>query len=88
MEPTINSVEEVWEELMSKDIMILRIQDGSGETADIGTIVTCNITGYFSSNSISSDEPFEVLTRQSFKIGEGDAIPAIELPLRHSRAGA
>ena len=31
--------------------------------------------------------PFESLQRQSYKVGEGDAVPGIELALRHSRVG-
>lgn len=78
------------EELMGKDVVIQRKSPGEGELAEYGTIVKCNLTGYFYSNVTRqrvNEEPFEVAKDQSFQIGEGDTVPGLELALRHSRKG-
>jgi tetratricopeptide (TPR) repeat protein len=78
------------EEIMGKDVMIKRRVPGDGDLAEYGTIVKCNLKGYFfscTSNERLSEKPFEIVKDQEFQIGEGDAIPALELGLRHSRKG-
>ena len=91
MESTLGTLQicddEGWEEVMSKDIMIKKIKEGKGDSAPMGTVVRCNTKGYFVENSITASEAFEILSDQVFKIGEGDAIPALELTLRHTRVG-
>jgi FKBP-type peptidyl-prolyl cis-trans isomerase 2 len=72
-----------WESLMGKDIRLKYIRKGEGETAAFGAIVTCNYTAYID----DATEPFETQYDQRFKVGEGDAFPGLELPLRHSRVG-
>ncbi len=82
-----------WVELMGKDIRILRLREPNnpnGIIADVGTIVQCNIRGYYYSvlkDQRLNSEPFETLQNQFYQIGEGDCIPGLELPLRHSRVG-
>ena len=91
-----------WEEIMNRDVLVKRIHnsDQSLPSASFGTSVICNISSYFlTSNSseednttdlserVVSSEPFEVLVNERYKIGEGDAFPALELALRHSRVG-
>lgn len=76
------------EEIMGKDVMIQRRKPGTGELAEYSTIVKCHLIGYFYSSEKQeriSEEPFEKLYNQSFQIGEGDTIPALELALRHSK---
>eukprot|EP01032_Pedospumella_encystans_P009469 gene9469-11139_t len=53
----------------------------------MGTVVMCNLRGFFVENGDVSAEPFEEWTNQSFKIGESDAIPGVEMALRFSRVG-
>ena len=58
--------------------------------AEVGVIVKCNIKGYFFSVEQMKrlcHEPFEELDNQYYQVGEGDAIPGLELALRHSRKG-
>ena len=68
---------------MGRDIMVKKLEHGQGEIASYGAIVKCNLKSYL----IGEEHPFEILEGQRFKIGEGDAIPGLELPLRHSRVG-
>lgn len=78
------------EELMGRDLLLETITRGDGEMAEVSVIVTCNYKGYFYSCSDQrrlSDEPFEVCNGQSFQIGEGDAVPGLELALRRSHVG-
>lgn len=77
---------------MGKDIRFQRVRsiNTDGPIADVGTIVKCNIRGYFYSilkEKRMNSDPFESLENQLFQIGEGDTIPGLELPLRHSRVG-
>jgi hypothetical protein len=72
-----------WDELMGKDIQVRYLVRGVGDTAAFGAIVTCDYKTYMNDEK----EPFETLTNQRFKVGEGDAFPGLELPLRHSRVG-
>ena len=75
-----------WRELMGKDIMVRTIKPGTGEIAEMGTVVKCTLVGYIA-GSRDLSPPFEPRNEQRFKIGEGDAIPGLELPLRHARCG-
>ena len=78
------------EEIMGKDVMIQRESPGVGEIAEYGTYVKCNLKGYYYSLQAmqrSTEVPFETLKSQTYQIGEGDAIPGLELALRHSRVG-
>lgn len=75
---------------MGKDLITQRLREGQGDMAEMGTIVVCNLRGYYFSlleNRRLSDEPFEEVRVQTFQIGEGDAVPGLELALRHSRKG-
>lgn len=85
----MNEQSSEWEEIMGKDVMFLRLskEDKKGDSASMNTIVSANIKGYLSSKSNCESIPFEILLNQSYKIGEGDAIPALELALRHSYVG-
>eukprot|EP00601_Ochromonadales_sp_CCMP2298_P009559 CAMPEP_0173252368 /NCGR_PEP_ID=MMETSP1142-20121109/20689_1 /TAXON_ID=483371 /ORGANISM="non described non described, Strain CCMP2298" /LENGTH=198 /DNA_ID=CAMNT_0014185405 /DNA_START=145 /DNA_END=738 /DNA_ORIENTATION=+ len=84
-----------WEELMGRDIMIRRVSAGEGGMADMGTVVVCDLEGYFLEKEAQGAEgswvaavaPFEALERQRYKVGESDAVPGLELALRHSRCG-
>jgi tetratricopeptide (TPR) repeat protein len=85
----MQSMEEA-EEIMGKDLLLLRLRNGEGDMAEFGTIVICNLKGYFFSFSEqrrTSENPFEELKNQAYQIGEGDAVPGLELGLRHSRKG-
>lgn len=78
------------EELMGKDLITQRLRQGQGEMAEMGVMVVCNLRGYFYSfleKRRLSDEAFEEVRDQTFQIGEGDAVPGLELALRHSRKG-
>ena len=96
---------ENWNEIMGRDVMVKlhsRLEyaedDPLGQTAQMGSSVTCNMKCFFMKQNPdesdgkdelvrASDAPFETLTAQTFKIGEADAVPALELALRHSKAG-
>jgi hypothetical protein len=85
-----NNSNDKMEEIMGKDIMIKRVKPGEGELAEFGTIVRCNLKGYFYSIEKAErlyQDPFEVLHDQSFQVGEGDGVPGLELALRHSKQG-
>lgn len=107
---TKQAKESEWLEIMNRDIMMKKTssqadnyEDEEEGTASMGTVVTCNLKGYFLkrtnldstepassvANDIvrSNDDPFEILTNQKFKIGEGDCVPGLELALRHLRQG-
>jgi hypothetical protein len=84
MDSDVAVPEEGWNELMGKDIMVRTLDEGTGEIANMGTVVKCRLTGYFE----GTDTIFEPSNVQRFKIGEGDAIPGLELSLRHSKVGA
>jgi hypothetical protein len=45
---------------------------GSGDIASMGTVVTCSMKTYLSSNI---DTPVETRDFEQFKIGEGDGVP-------------
>lgn len=80
-----------WVQLMGADIQFQRIKVlPAVPIAEVGVIVHCNLKGYFYSVENMKrllDTPFEVLEDQYFQVGEGDAIPGLELALRHSRKG-
>lgn len=76
-----------WEEVMGKDLVTKVLRKGSGGQAEMGTVVMCNLKGFFVENGDVSAESFEEWTNQSFKIGESDAIPGVEMALRFSRVG-
>mmetsp|Transcript_26876 Transcript_26876/g.25739 ORF Transcript_26876/g.25739 Transcript_26876/m.25739 type:complete len:365 (+) Transcript_26876:21-1115(+) len=80
------SVDGEWVELMGPAMMWKHLTHGEGEAAEMGTIVSCNITGYFGDDE-EHNKPFEEQKNQVFVIGEMDSIPAIELSLRHSKLG-
>mmetsp|Transcript_55 Transcript_55/g.105 ORF Transcript_55/g.105 Transcript_55/m.105 type:complete len:443 (-) Transcript_55:73-1401(-) len=72
-----------WEELMGSDICVKRITPGSGVIAEMKMVVKADIEVYVKGQS----QPVEVMHGASFKIGDGDAVPGLELPLRHSSVG-
>lgn len=76
-----------WEEIMGKDLMLKRIRSCDGKTAEMGTVVQCNLRGFFIIDDICQSEPFEEWNSQRFKVGENDAIPGIEMAVRFSRVG-
>jgi hypothetical protein len=78
--------EESWQELMGKDIQLKKIVPGIGEPASMGTIVDCTLTGYLRENDNVNDKSFESI-RMKIQVGEGDVVPGLELPLRHSKSG-
>jgi hypothetical protein len=97
---------ENWNEIMGRDVMVklhsrteYAEEDPMGQTAQMGSSVTCNMKCFFMKKNPNeenegedelvraSDAPFETLTAQAFKIGEADAVPALELALRHSKTG-
>ena len=82
-EDSVIPVTDGWEDLMGDGIRKCKIRDGAGESASMGTIVKCNLTGYI----LNSETPFETLRDQTFKIGETDTIPALELSLRLAKIG-
>jgi len=70
-----------WEEIMGKSLMIQRrgSVDGShGKIAEMGTTVVCNLKGYM--NSVLFEEVYGC----KYKIGEGDAVPGLEMAMRYS----
>ncbi len=76
-----------WEEVMGKDLITKVLRKGSGGQAEMGTVVTCNLRGFFVENGNVLAESFEEWANQSFKIGESDAVPGVEMALRFSRVG-
>jgi hypothetical protein len=78
---SIEDVETDWVDVMGKGIQTKHVVKNDGNPADMGTIVSCNLTGYFG-NDVDHKNAFEALTDQVFVIGEMDTIPAIELTLR------
>lgn len=79
-----NEEQKEWKEIMGKHIMVKVINEGEGEIAEMGTVVKCSLVGFLAN---SLDIPFEPRNVQRFKIGEGDAIPGLELSLRHAKVG-
>jgi len=76
-----------WEEIMGKDLAIKRLKTGTSELAEMGTVVTCNMLGFFVEDEEPAALPFEGWKNQKFKIGESDAVPGVEMALRFSRVG-
>ena len=74
-----------WVDVMGSNIQTKHIKHGVGETAEMGTIVSCNLTGYFG-DDIDHLRPFENVRNQVFEIGEMDTLPSIELSLRYGAA--
>lgn len=70
---------------MSEDIMVKVIDDGEGSLAEMGSVVSCSFRCFLYSFENNSKKLVETQDNQSFKIGEGDCIPALELSLRHSK---
>lgn len=71
-----------WVDVMGKGIQTKYVVKNEGGPADMGTIVSCNLTGYFV-DDVDHKNAFETLHNQVFVIGEMDAIPSIELTLRY-----
>lgn len=69
---------------MGQDICLKRITPGTGNIAEMKDIVKANILLFLENNP---QHIIEKLENASFKIGEGDAVPGLELALRHSRKG-
>jgi hypothetical protein len=65
-----------------------RERDKEHHTA-LKTVVTCDLKGYFATadRECSDPTPFEVSSGQRYSVGDGDAIPGIELALRRSSVG-
>ena len=78
---TIEGNETEWVDVMGKGIQTKYVVKNDGDPADMGTVVSCNMTGYFG-DDVGHKNPFETLTDQVFVIGEMDTIPSIELTLR------
>lgn len=76
-----------WEEIMGRDLMLKRVRHGAGEVAAMGTVVKCNLRGFFVQDNVCDTEPFEIWRSQQFKVGESDAVPGIEMAVRFSRVG-
>ena len=76
----------VWEEIIGRDILRTIVKRGSSdESSPMGTIVKCHMNGFiYEPSGLTFVEELE---DQFFKVGEGDAIPALELTLRHSHVG-
>ena len=81
MEVTPNLSDLEWVNVMGTNIQTKYIKRGEGETAEMGTVVSCNLTGYFD-DDVDHKKPFETLHNQVFVIGEMDTLPSIELSLR------
>lgn len=71
-----------WVDVMGSGIRTKHIFRGEIGPAEMGTVVSCNLTGYFGDDT-EHTEPFETLRDQVFVIGEMDSIPSIELTLRY-----
>jgi tetratricopeptide (TPR) repeat protein len=87
MENSVADNGEEWEEIMGKDLIFRRLRNGEGNTAEMGTVVRCDLRGYFVVDGTPAEKPFEEWKAQSFKVGENDAIPGIEMAVRFSRVG-
>lgn len=72
---------------MGKDLKMRRLVNGSGDIAEMGTTITCNMKGYLVFDEKVQQHHFEEWKNQKFKIGESDAIPGVEMALRFSRVG-
>lgn len=82
----------VWEEFMGSDVMIKRISPGHGSIAEMKWIVTANIDIFRLENCTEEIAErnlifVDKMQNASFQIGEGDAVPGLELALRHSSIG-
>ena len=73
-----------WVDVMGKGIRVKSIVKCAGDPADMQTVVTCNLKGYFI-DDVDHLKAFEDLSNQVFVIGEMDALPSIELTLRYSK---
>ena len=82
MDEAIVEMNSEWVDVMGTNIQTKNIKRGLGETADMNTVVSCNLTGYFNDDK-NHEHPFETLKDQVFVIGEMDTLPAIELTLRY-----
>ena len=87
MEASIENHDDGWVSVMGEGIQIKKIVAGSGDIAEMNTIVSCNLTGYFGDDT-DHEYPFESLQDQVFIIGEMDTIPSIELTLRYKIASS
>mmetsp|Transcript_20844 Transcript_20844/g.35107 ORF Transcript_20844/g.35107 Transcript_20844/m.35107 type:complete len:461 (+) Transcript_20844:124-1506(+) len=86
-----------WQEYMGNDVLIKRLSSGNGPIAEMKSIVKANIKVHVLSrdNVVDGEEHDTDVTRTlvgelqnaSFQIGEGDAVPGLELALRHSSVG-
>ena len=83
MEVTTLDEGEEWVDIMGSGIRTKHVFKGEVGPAEMGTVVSCNLTGYFGDDT-EHKEPFETLRDQVFVIGEMDSIPSIELTLRCS----
>ena len=81
MEASIENHDDGWVNVMGEGIRTKKVVVGSGEIAQMNTIVSCHLTGYFGDDK-DHEHPFETLQDQVFVIGEMDTLPAIELTLR------
>lgn len=75
---------------MGNDLLLERVQTGTGDMAEMGVIVKCSYRTYLYSMSERkrlSDEPIEQYHDQYYQIGEGDCVPGLELGLRQSHEG-
>ena len=83
MEVTTLDEGEEWVDVMGSGIRTKHVFKGEVGPAEMGIVVSCNLTGYFGDDA-DHKEPFETLRDQVFVIGEMDSIPSIELTLRYS----
>jgi tetratricopeptide (TPR) repeat protein len=87
MEDRVVDNDGAWEEIMGKDLVLKKLRNGEGNTAEMGTVVRCDLRGYFVVDGTPAEKPFEEWSAQSFKVGENDAVPGIEMAVRFSRVG-
>eukprot|EP00906_Rhabdomonas_costata_P038022 RCo053661 len=77
-----------WEEYMDKDVMVRTLLPGEGPMAEFGSVVHCSLRCHtVKPETTDILELVESGTGYSFKVGEGDCVPGLELALRHSRRG-
>ena len=78
----------IWQEVMSKDIMMKTIQTGSGTSAEMNTIVTCDYSLFVVKIGNPQDdvvddvyELVETAKAQRYQIGQSDCVPVSPLIL-------
>ena len=77
-----------WNNLMD-GIRMKFIKEVDGRMASMKTVVTCDYLLYLVDNNknLLSDTAIEIASDEQFMVGEADAVPGLELPIRHSKVG-